>query len=103
MRAVLAIPLLCWALGAGAECPAGHPREAPEIPDGATATPTEMHRAELLAETYLWQVKAYLDCGYMNRRQYNQLLSQVELFNEQYQEEMIEFRSRSNMDLVAEQ
>lgn len=103
MRAVIAISLLCWALGAGADCSVSHPREAPEMPDGATATAAEMHRAELLAETYLWQAKAYLDCGYMNRRQYNQLVSQVELFSEQYQQEMIEYRSRANMNLVAEQ
>ena len=40
----------------------------------------EMHRAQLAAEQYLLQGKAYLECGLMNRRQYSQLLSQLEIF-----------------------
>ena len=105
MKAVLAVPLLCWALGAGAECPVGHPREMPAIPDGTTTTPAEMRRAELVAEKYLWQARTYLDCGEMSRLQYNQLLTQVEIFNDAYNEEMIKFRSRTimNYNVVAEQ
>ena len=97
MRAMIAIPLFCLALNAAAECPVQHPRVQPEIPDAAVVSPDEMRRAQLQAEQYLLQGKTYLECGYMNRRQYNQLVSKLETFAEEFNEELLEYRSRTRM------
>lgn len=97
MRAMIAIPLFCLALNAAAECPVQHPRVQPAIPDAAVASQKQMHRAQLEAEQYLLQGKTYLDCGYMNRRQYNLLASQLEVFAEHYNEELLEYQNRTQM------
>lgn len=97
MRAMIAIPLFCLALNAAAECPVQHPRVQPEIPDAAVASAREMRLAQLQAEQYLLQGKTYLECGYMNRRQYNQLVSNLEIFAEQFNEEVLEYQSRTQM------
>ena len=97
MRAMLAIPLFCLAMNAAAECPVQHPRVQPEIPSAAVATSQEMRRAQMQAEQYLLQGKAYLDCGYMNRRQYNQLVAELELFTDKFNEELLEYQSRTQM------
>ncbi len=97
MRAMIAIPLFCLALNAAAECPVQHPRVQPEIPDAAVASLQEMRRAQLQAEEYLLQGKTYLGCGYMNRRQYNQLVHKMETFAADFNEELFEYQSRTQM------
>ena len=97
MRSMIAIPLFCLALNAAAECPVQHPRVQPEIPDAAVASPQEMHRAQLQAEQYLLQGKAYLECDYMNRRQYKQLVSKLDTFADKFNEELLEYQSRTQM------
>lgn len=97
MKAVIAMPVLFLALNAAASCPVQHPREVPAMPDAAVASKEEMHRARLEAEQYLSRGKIYLDCGLMNRRQYNQLLSQLEMFSERYNDELAEYQDRSRM------
>lgn len=97
MRIMFAIPLFCLALNAAAECPVQHPRVQPEIPAAATASPQEMRRAQLQAEQYLLQGKTYLECDYMNRRQYNQLVSQLDTFADKFNEELLEYQSRTQM------
>jgi len=97
MRAMIAIPLFCLALNAAAECPVQHPRVQPEIPNAAVASPQEMRRAQFQAEQYLLQGKTYLECGYMNRRQYNQLVNTMEIFAKEFNEELIEYQSRTQM------
>jgi len=97
MKAMIAIPAFCLALNAAAGCPVQHPRQQPVIPDAAVASKAEMHRAQLEGEHYLLQGKIYLECGLMNRRQYNQLLSELELFSDQYNDAMVEYQSRSRM------
>jgi len=97
MKAMIAIPLFCLALNAAAECPVQHPRLQPEIPDAAVASAQEMRLAQLQAEQYLLQGKTYLECGYMNRRQHNQLVSNLEIFAEQFNEEVLEYQSRTQM------
>jgi len=94
---MIAIPLFCLALNAAAECPVQHPRVQPEIPNAAVVSLDEMRRAQLQAEQYLLQGKTYLECGYMNRRQYNQLVGKLETFAEQFNEELLEYRSRTRM------
>jgi hypothetical protein len=108
MRTMIAIPLLCLALlclalNAVAECPVQHPRVQPEIPNAAIASPQEMRRAQFRGEQYLLQGKTYLDCGYMNRRQYNDLVGQLEVFAEKFNEELIEYQSRTQMVADIEQ
>lgn len=103
MKTVIAIPLLLLALNTAAACPVSHPREMPQLPDVAVASKQEMHRAQLEAEQYLLQGRAYLDCGQMNRRQYNLLLGQLETFSERYNDALLEYRSRSRMIAEIEQ
>ena len=97
MKTLLAVPALLLALNATAGCPVDHPRQQPVLPDGANATQAEMYQAQLEADRYLLQAETYLDCGLMNRRQYNILLGQMETFAEAYDEELIEFQIRSHM------
>jgi hypothetical protein len=94
---MMAIPLFCLALNAAAACPVQHPRVQPVIPDAASASPQEMRLAQKEAEQYLLQGKTYLECGYMNRRQYNQLVSKLESFAEEFNEQLLEFQSRAQM------
>ncbi len=56
-----------------------------------------MHRAQLAVERYLLQAEKYMDCGYMNRRQHNRFLTQLEMLQEAYAEEMLEFRMRESV------
>ena len=97
MQAMIAIPALCLALDAGAGCPVKNPRVQPVLPDVAVADEREMQRARLEAEQYLLQGRTYLECGLMNRRQYNQLLSQLELFSARYSETLLEYQERDQM------
>jgi len=97
MKGMLAIPLFCLALNAAAECPVQHPRVQPEIPRAAVATPQEMREAQMQAEQYLLQGKTYLTCGYMNRRQYNQLVSEMEVFAAGFNRELLEYQRNTRM------
>ena len=97
MRAMIAIPALCLALDAVAGCPVKNPRVQPVLPDAAVADQQAMQRAQVEAEQYLLQGEAYLKCGLMNRRQYNQLLSQLELFSVRYQETLSAYQNRDEM------
>jgi hypothetical protein len=97
MRAMIAIPLFCLALNAAAECPVQHPRVQPEMPNAAVASPQEMRLAQMQAEQYLLQGRTYLECGYMNRRQHNQLVSELENFADDYNEELLAYQSRTQM------
>ena len=99
MKAIIAMPALCLALAldAVASCPVEHPRVQPVIPDVAVASRQEMQQALQAAEQYLLQGKIYLDCGYMNRRQYNQLRAELELFEERYNTGLVEYRTHNRM------
>ncbi len=97
IQAMVAIPALCLALEAAAGCPVKNPRVQPVLPDAAVADQQEMQRARFEAEQYLLQGKTYLECGQMNRRQYNQLLSQLELFSTRYNETLVEYQNRDQM------
>ena len=97
MRTMIAVTAFCLALNAAADCPVKHPRVQPEIPDAAAVSEQEMYRAQLAAEQYLLQGKTYLECDYMNRRQYNQLVGELETFAERFNEELLEYRSRTQM------
>lgn len=97
MKSMIGAMLFSIAVSVNAACPVQHPRVQPEIPDAAVATAQQMHRAQLEAEQYLLQGQLYLDCSYMNRRQHNQLVGEMERFAERYQSELMEYRSRSQM------
>jgi hypothetical protein len=94
---MIAIPALCLALDAGAGCPVKNPRVQPALPDAAVASEQEMQRARLAAEQYLRQGETYLECGLMNRRQYSQLLSQLEMFSVSYSQTLAEYQNRDQM------
>ncbi len=100
MKSMFAIPVMCLAMNVAAACTATKPREQPVIPDAAVATEQEMHRAQLSVEEYVRRGEQYLECGYMNRRQYNTFLAQLELVAERYNRELAEYQSR--MRLVAD-
>jgi hypothetical protein len=97
MKALLMAVLICLAFDASAACPVKRPGELPVLPDGAVASEEEMYRAQLVAEKYLLQAKAYMDCGVMNRRQHLALAAQLEDFSHVYNEEVIEFQIRTNI------
>lgn len=96
MRRLVALLMFSWGLTAAAECPVKRPGEEPAVPNGAVASEAEMHRAQLAVENYLLQAERYLDCGYMNRRQYNLLLTRMEMLTKQYDEELLQFRMRES-------
>ena len=97
MKALLMTALICLACNASAACPVKRPGAVPLLPDGAVASEEEMYRAQLAAEKYLLQAEAYMDCGVMNRRQHLALAAQLEDFSRVYNEEVIEFRIRTNI------
>ncbi|MCB1688051.1 MAG: hypothetical protein KDI33_06180 [Halioglobus sp.] len=100
MKALLLTALIGLAFNASAACPVQRPGELPALPDGTTATKEEMYRAQLVAEKYLLQAQAYMDCGVMNRRQHLALVERLETFSRIYDEEVISFQVRTN--IVAE-
>ena len=97
MKPLLTLFLLCVSLGATAGCPVQRPGELPVMPDGAVASQKEMHKAQLVAENYMLQATAYMECDVMNRRQHNMLSARLEKFTESFNEELIEFQIRSRM------
>jgi len=50
-----------------------------------------------VAEKYLLQAEAYMGCGVMNRRQHLVLAEKLEAFSQLYNDEVIEFRVRTNI------
>ena len=97
MRTLIAIGLLCSSVAANAACPVQKPREMPALPDGGRVEAGEMLAAQLAADQYRLQAQAYMDCRVMNRRQHNQLLTQVEMYLEAFNTELLEFQARDNM------
>lgn len=97
MRTMIAIAAFSLAMNATAACPVKHPRVQPPIPDAAVATGQEMHRAQLQAEQYQLQGRTYLECGLMNRKQHNQLVSQLDSFAERFNEAQLEYQNRTRM------
>jgi hypothetical protein len=101
MKALLMTVLICLTFNVSAACPVKRPGELPVMPDGAAATEEEIYRAQLIAEKYLMQAEAYMECGVMNRRQHLALAARLEDFSRVYNEEIVEFRVRTN--IIAEQ
>ncbi len=97
MKTLLMTVLICLAFNAAAACPVKRPGELPVMPDGAVASEEDMYRAQLAAEKYLLRAEAYMDCRVMNRRQHLALAAQMEDFSRVYDEEVIEFRIRTNI------
>ena len=97
MKALLMTVLICLAFNVSASCPVKRPGELPVLPDGAVASEEEMYRAQLAAEKFLMQAQAYMDCEVMNRRQHLALAERVEDFSQVYNEEILEFRVRTNI------
>jgi hypothetical protein len=56
-----------------------------------------MYRAQLVAEKYLMQAQAYMQCGVMNRRQHLALADKLEGLSQAYNEEVVEFQVRTNI------
>ena len=97
MKVLLMTVLICLAFNVSAACPVKRPGELPALPDGAAASEEEMYRAQLVAEKYLLQAEAYMDCGVMNRRQHLALAARLEDFTHAYDEERIRFQVRTNI------
>lgn len=100
VKAIVAIPAMCLAMNVAAECTVQKPRVLPFIPNAAVATEQEMYRAQLEVQEYLRQGELYLECSYMNSRQHNMLVSQMEIVAQQYNIELREYQNQQN--LVAE-
>ena len=100
MKTLIAIPLLLATFTAQAACPVKRPAAQPLLPDGEAATTQEIQQARKAAESYRLQVETYLGCGVMNRRQHYRLLTQLEMFMENYNRELTEFQGQET--LVAE-
>ena len=100
MRAMMMIPAMFLAMNVAAECPVTKPRTLPVIPDAAVATEREMYEAQLAVEEFIERGELYLQCSYMNSRQHNTLLAQLEIVAGQYNRELNEYRERQR--LVAE-
>lgn len=99
MKAMIAIPALCLAMNVAAECPTEKPRELPLIPNAAVATEQEMYRAQIEVQEYLAQGESYLECRYMNRRQHNRFVAQLDSVADAYNRELGEYQNLQ--DLVA--
>ncbi|MCB1729432.1 MAG: hypothetical protein KDI21_03035 [Halieaceae bacterium] len=97
MRAMMMIPAMFLAMNVAAQCPVTKPRTLPVIPDAAVATEREMYDAQLAVEAFIERSELYLECSYMNSRQHNTLVSQLEIVAEQYNRELNEYRERQRL------
>ena len=97
MKTLLMSVLMCLAFNVSAGCPVKRPGELPVLPDGAVASEEEMYKAQLASDNYLMQAQAYMECGVMNRRQHMALVERMENFSHEYNEEVIEYRVRTNI------
>jgi hypothetical protein len=97
MKILLMTALLSLAFNASAGCPVKRPGEIPVLPDGAVASEEEMYRAQLVAEKYVLQAEAYMDCNVMNHRQHLALEAKLGELSQAYNDEVIEFQVRSNI------
>ena len=97
MKMMIAIPMLCLAMNVGAECLVEKPRELPVIPNAAVATEQEMYQAQLSVKDYLQKGESYLECNYMNTRQHNRFVAQLELVANGYNEELAEYQGLKNL------
>ena len=61
------------------------------------ATEREMYDAQLAVEAFIERSELYLECSYMNSRQHNTLVSQLEIVAEQYNRELNEYRERQRL------
>ena len=100
MKIMIAIPVLCLAMNVGAECLVEKPRELPVIPDAAVATEQEMYQAQVSVQEYLQKGESYLECNYMNTRQHNRFVAQLEWVADEYNRELADYRSLN--DLIAD-
>ena len=100
MKTLISIALLVATFGVQADCPVERPGKQPVVPDGEVATTPEIQQAQREAESYRLQVETYMGCGVMNRRQHYMLLTQLEMFLENYNRELTEYQGRET--LVAE-
>ena len=97
MKIMIAIPMLFLAMNVGAECLVEKPRELPVIPDAAVATEQEMYQAQLSVKDYLQKGESYLECNYMNTRQHNRFVAQLELVANEYNQELAEYQGLKNL------
>ncbi|MCB1855771.1 MAG: hypothetical protein KDI05_12880 [Halieaceae bacterium] len=97
MKALIAVPALCLAMNVAAGCPVTKPRQMPVIPDAAVATEEEMYQAQEAVERYLRRGEQYLECSYMNSRQFSTFLAQLELVAEQYNHELRKYQEQQRL------
>jgi hypothetical protein len=94
---MMMIPAMFLAMNVAAQCPVTKPRTMPVIPDAAVATEQEMYESGLAVEDFIERGELYLECSYMNSRQYNALLAQLEIVAERYNAELGEYRERQRL------
>lgn len=96
---LLAMTLLTATTTAWARCPEPRPGGVPldQIPDGARATEAQMVAARALTQEFILGAERYLDCKVLNRRQHNQLVTQLELLAESWKAELIRYQQREQI------
>ncbi len=97
MRAMIMIPAMCLAMNVMAQCPVSKPRKLPVIPDAEVATEQEMYRAQMEVKEFIRRGELYLQCSFMNRRQHNTFVAQLEIVAGQYNRELREYQERQRL------
>ncbi|MDO8860510.1 hypothetical protein Q6D67_02265 [Haliea sp. E1-2-M8] len=99
MRKLLALPALFLAAHTWASCPAPMPQEAPDIPNGQTASMEEMHAAREAVSEYVTGVEAYLNCrsASLHPLVHNRAVYLAETTADSWNNALHTFRQRDNM------
>lgn len=95
MRSLFAVPALLLAVNTWAGCPVSMPSEPPPVPDGKSASRSEMQEAQLAITDYVNKVEAYLECRpQLDTLMYNRALSRAQTAAGAYNEALADFRQR---------
>jgi hypothetical protein len=95
MKSLLAVPALLLAVNSWAGCPAVMPTEPPQVPDGKSASHSEMQAAQLAVTDYVDKIKTYLDCRpQLDSLVHNRAVLRAKAAAGAYNEALADFRQR---------
>ncbi len=95
MKSLFAVPALLLAVNTWAGCPAPMPSEPPPVPDGKSASRTEMQEAQLAITDYVDKIEAHLECRpRVDSLAHNRAVFLAKTAADAYNEALANFRQR---------
>ncbi|QIB64755.1 hypothetical protein [Kineobactrum salinum] len=98
MKSLLAVPALLLAVNSWADCPTVMPSEAPPVPDGKSASYTEMREAQRAVADYVNGIETFLECRpQLHALAHNRAIDLAETAADAYNDALASFRQRDVM------